>query len=146
MELSEEELTKEKSSKEALTYISGYLAKKLNKKYPEMLKMNAEGCDWIKIKSRGSLAYPSEDLVKSVNIYEEVFRTVHGNDLCREGDPIGKTIEEISRVDKRWPKEVIKLFVKLRFFHRLKLLNNELKARFKTKSTRTFKQSAQFLF
>ena len=47
--------------------------------------------------------------------------------------------------NKRWPQEVVKLFVNVRFFRRLKKLNVTLKGNSK-KNVRTLKQTAQFMF
>ena len=38
-----------------------------------------------------------------------------------------KTISTITAINKRWPREVVKLFVNVRFFSRLKKLNVTLK-------------------
>ena len=54
-------------------------------------------------------------------------------------------ISTITAINKRLPREVVKLFVNVRFFSRLKKLNVTLKGNSK-KYVRTLKQTAQFMF
>ena len=137
----------QKSSKQALIYVCGYIAKKLNTKVPGLVRGREDktNCDWIDLKSRGSLVYPSTDLLEEVEKYEKIFQKIHGDALYRGRDPIEKTISAIAAISNRWPREVIKLFVNIRFFSKLKKLNVVLKENSK-KNVRTLKQTAQFMF
>ena len=125
----------------------GYIAKKLNTKVPGLVRGREDktNCDWIDLKSRGSLVYPSTDLLEEVEKYEKIFPKIHGDALYRGRDPIEKTISAIAAISNRWPREVIKLFVNIRFFSKLKKLNVVLKENSK-KNVRTLKQTAQFMF
>ena len=87
---------------------------------------------WIKLKNRGSLFFPSKELVESIHHYEEVFVRLHGENICRQPDPMGRTTEAILKIDKTWPKLVVDLFVKIRFFQRIDVLNSQLKEKHKT--------------
>ena len=60
---------------------------------------------------------------------EEVkkYEKINGESLDRGQDPIEKMISTITAINKRWLREVIKLFVNVRFFSRLKKLNVTLK-------------------
>ena len=111
-----------KSTKQALIYICGFIAKKLHTKVPGLVWVGEEKtlCDWIDLKSRGSLFYPSTDLLEEVEKYEKIFQKIHGELLDRGRDPIEKTTSAIAAISNRWPWEVIKLFVNVRFFSRLK--------------------------
>ena len=66
--------------------------------------------------------YPSKDLLEEVEKYEKIFQKIHGESLDRGQDPIEKTISTFTAINKRWPREVVKLFVNVRFFSRLKNL------------------------
>ena len=137
----------QKSSKQALIYVCGYIAKKLNTKVPGLVRGREDktNCDWIDLKSRGSLVYSSTDLLEEVEKYEKIFQKIHGDALYRGRDPIEKTISAIAAISNRWPREVIKLFVNIIFFSKLKKLNVVLKENSK-KNVRTLKQTAQFMF
>ena len=91
------------------------------------------------------MVYPSTDLLEEVEKYEKIFQKIHGDALYRGRDPIEKTISAIAAISNRWPREVIKLFVNIRFFSKLKKLNVVLKENSK-KNVRTLKQTAQFMF
>ena len=72
-------------------------------------------------------------------------KKIHGESLDRGRDPIEKTISAIAAISNRWPREVIKIFVNVRFFSRLKKLNVIFKEKSKN-NVRTLKQTAQFMF
>ena len=134
-----------KSANEAVSYIAGYIAKKLWNKV-EGLTSETTTSSWIKLKNRGSLFFPSKELVESIHHYEAVFARLHGEDICRQPDPMGRTTEAILKIDQTWPKPVVDLFVKIRFFQRIRVLNSHLKEKHKTNCVRNLKQKAQFIF
>ena len=66
--------------------------------------------------------YPSTDLLEEVEKYEKIFQKIHVSaDIGH--DPTEKTIS----TNKRWPREVVNIFVNVRFFSKLKKLNVGLK-------------------
>ena len=134
-----------KSANEAVSYIAGYIAKKLCNKIEGLISETTTS-SWINLKNRGSLYFPSKELVKSIHHYEEVFVRLHGENICRQPDPMGRTTDAILKIDQTWPKLVVDLFVKIRFFQRLRVLNSQLKEKHKTNCVRNFKQKAQFIF
>ena len=83
--------------------------------------------------------------MEEVEKYEKIFQKIHGESLDRGRDPIGKTISAIAAISNRWRREVIKLFVNVRFFRRRNKLNVILKEKSKN-NVRTLKQTAQFMF
>ena len=83
--------------------------------------------------------------MEEVEKYEKIFQKIHGESLDRGRDPIEKTISAIAAISNRWPREVIKLFVNVRFFSRLKKLNVIFEEKSKN-NVRTLKQTAQFMF
>ena len=54
---------------------------------------------------------------------KKYFLKIHGESLDRGHDPTEKTIS----ANKRWPREVVNIFVNVRFFSKLKKLNVGLK-------------------
>ena len=89
----------------------GLLPNKLNTKVPGLVRGCEEktNCDLIDLKSRGSLFYPSKDLLEEVEKYEKIFQKIHGESLDRGQDPIEKTISNFTAINKRWPREVVML-------------------------------------
>jgi len=134
-----------KSANEAVSYIAWYIAKKFCNKVEGLISETTTS-SWIKLKNRGSLFLPSKELVDSIHHYEEVFVRLHGENICRQPDPMGRTTEAILKIDKTWPKLVVDLFVKIRFFQRIRVLNSQLKEKHKTNCVRNLKQKAQFIF
>ena len=134
-----------KSANETVSYIAGYIAKKLCNKVEGLISETTTS-SWIKLKNRGSLFFPSKELVESIHHYEEVFVRLHGENICRQPDPMGRTTEAILKIDKTWPKLVVDLFVKICFFQRITVLNSQLKEKHKTNCVRNLKQKAQFIF
>ena len=84
--------------------------------------------------------------MESIHHYEAVFAGLHGEDIYRQPDPMGRTTEAILKIDQTWPKSVVDLFVKIRFFQRIRVLNSHLKEKHKTNCVRNLKQKAQFIF
>ena len=62
-----------------------YCPKKLHTKVPDLFRVGEEktNCDWIDLKSRGSLFDPSKDLLEEVEKYEKIFQKIHGESLDR---------------------------------------------------------------
>ena len=120
--MSAENSAQKNSSKQHKYIFVGLLQKKLHTKVPGLVRVGEEktNCDWIDFKSRGSLFYPSKDVLEEVEKYEKIFQKIHGESLDRGHDPIEKTISTITAINQRWPREVVKLFVNLRFFRKLK--------------------------
>ena len=134
-----------KSANEAVSYIAGYIAKKLCNKVEGLISETTTS-RWIKLKNRVSLFFPSKELVESIHHYEEGFVRLHGENICRQPDPMGRTTEAILKIDKTWPKLVVDLFVKIRVFQRIKVLNSQLKEKHKTNCVRNLKQKAKLIF
>ena len=65
--------------------------------------------------------------------------------LWTEDMILSKKISTLTAINKRWPREVVKLFVNVRFFSKLKKLEVSLKENSK-KNVRILKQTAQFMF
>jgi len=99
----------------------------------------------MELKDRGSLKRPSDELIAAVNRFHSVFNGLHGEDVDRREDPLERTTQEIMK-ETMFPQQVVFLYVKIRFFNRIKILNRKLKERLKSNSVRSLKQKAQFIF
>ena len=111
------------------------MTRKINKKFPS----NSQNkqyipSKWISMKSRGYLTYPEASLVKRMKMYDQEFEQFHGPTISSEHDPIEKLIQQIlPRKYTRKRKYEIGLYVRIRFFKRIKDLNTKLR---KTKEDR----------
>ena len=118
---------------------------KLGSKYDFLEKKDEDKSTlrWIELKRRGNLRVPSEKFFKTCQSFEQHFLEFHGETVNLNHDPIGTLCTLIKDLYPEWPDEVIKLFVKVRFFHRIKVLNRRIKML--SNKCRDFKQKGQFL-
>ena len=100
----------------------------------------------MELKDRGSLKRPSDELIAAVNRFHSVFDGLHGEDVDRREDPLERTTQEIMKKETMFPQQVVFLYVKIRFFNRIQILNRKLKERQQSNSVRSLKQKAQFIF
>lgn len=123
--------------KEGMNYVAGYIAKKLHiSDNSPKVKSN-----WIELKSNGNLIYPSEKLLNSCQVMENEFIKFHGKNLCTSSDPIGKLEKIILETHPEIDANIAHLYCKVRFFSRLRKLNQELST---FKNVRYYKQMCQF--
>ena len=61
------------------------------------------------LKSRGSLFYPTKDLLEEVEKYEKLFQKTQSLWIADMILLKKKTISSITAINKRWPQEVVKL-------------------------------------
>ncbi len=104
------QLGRKKSANEAVNNIAEYIAKKLCNKVEGLTSKTTAG-NWIKLKNRESLSFPSKELVESIHRYEEVFVRLHGENMCRQPDPMGRAKKAILKIDRTWQKLVVDLFL-----------------------------------
>ena len=140
-------------SEEALKYIVGYVGHKIRKKYPCQLDptaptIPAQGT-WIEAKSRGKLVCPTLSLWDTVTKYSRLFDEFHGKTIYMGPLPIETLVylivQEYGLVEQI-DMYAAELFVKVRFFHRIKILNEMVKSNEAKEKLRKMKQKAQFLF
>jgi hypothetical protein len=86
---------------------------------------------------------PSQDLFKTINILEKVFCKFHGATIDMESNPIERLEESMKSSYPNIAEEVIELFVKIRFHHRIKVLNQRIKNAMHYGRT---KKQRQFMF
>ena len=140
-------------SAEALKYIAGYVAHKMRKKYPGQIDLSlptlpAQGT-WIEAKSRGKLVSPTRNLWDITVKYSRLFDQFHGKTIYMGPLPI-ETLHNLIIQEYGLVEEVdvyaANVFVKVRFFHRIKILNESVKANEAKERLRKMKQKAQFMF
>ena len=106
-----------KQSVEALHYIAGYIAFKFKTKYQTLQSRDEKTKQkWILLKSQGLLVTPSEELNKLLSQCETIFCHFHGSTIDMNPNPMERLVENIMSTNIELPVEVVKLFVKLRFF------------------------------
>ena len=144
-------------SKEALRYLTGYVAFKLKCKYPclgqkmsdtnEMTKRE-ENLTWIETVSKGWLTIPSDDFWKCAQIMEERFLNFHGqNDLRRESGIIKVLTNIVSEISAAIsiPTEAISYLVRTRTYIRLRHINKCVLSREEQRNRQLKKKTAKFV-
>ena len=96
------------------------------------------------MKGKGKLFEPSNDLVDICEVCENRFEEMHGSGVSLGDNPLGEIIRSIMSEFPSFPKPVVTLFCKTKFFGRIRQLNNKLKLEKLNNSVRAFKQRAQF--
>ena len=127
----------------------GYVQRKLKTKYPnyEISEGSSEG--WLKVLSRGNLINPNERLVSLCEYLESEFAKFHGLGISRSYDPMKELLNDVTAKLSCNTKEltyVIQLFLKIRFFNRLKWLNEQHQLKESTEKIRRLKQRAQHMY
>ena len=132
--------SKQMSNSQARNYVIGFVGKKLGLQP----KKNPNPDSWIKIKGKGRLFEPSDDLVEICEVCENRFEEINGSGVSLGDNPLGGIIKSIMSEFPSFPKPVVTLFCKTKFFGRIRQLNNDLKLQKLNNSVRVFKQKAQF--
>lgn len=116
---------------ESLRYVAGYVAFKLQSKFPEL--GTKDSCEnnvtqefsWIETMSKGGLRIPSNEFLQCAKIIEESFTEFHGLSLRKECNVI-KTVkmladEKIKHL--KIPEEAVNRFILVRTYIRMRHLN-----------------------
>ena len=105
----------------------GYVQKKAVKKFPTLKLPQGVPQGWIHLLSRGGLTHPNEALVKLCTKLEAQFVQFHGEDIDRRPKPLERLFStSMSNLNLPLDKKtiyIVKLFLKIRFFNRIKWLN-----------------------
>ena len=131
----------ETKAKEMQSYIGGFICKKLNLKPSKQVPKS-----WIHLKGEGRLLQPSEALQDSLEKCDKVFNNFNGlsTSLRKCHDPLGEVIGLMLRKFKDINPKIIKLYCKVKFYGRLRLLNQKVKES-KGRRVRYMKHAAQFI-
>ncbi len=140
---------------EGLSYIAGFIAKKLHASYPELwtkttdLGNDTTSSPWVMWLSNGGLTVASEEFHEACRQFEatfQVFHNKHKNKIDQHSDVITRMSEVLHQKFSNCPIEMLQLFAKTRTFIRIKYLNNCLKVDEAKAKLRSLKQSGQFQF
>ena len=125
--------------KNALTYIGGYIARKVD---PDNFSIDVKRypCSWSAHLSKGGLVAPNDELHSMCETLETEFRLFHGETISLDPDPKGIFAQKMQEKYPDWPVKVIERFNNVRFHAQLRFLNNNL---VKRRTVRSHKQLAQ---
>lgn len=116
-------------------------------KFPDLEMENSqiEANGWINLLSRGGLTSPDNSLVSHCSKIEEKFKDFHGPTIDMAPMPMERLlfIVKSDTVRNEIADYVDELFLKVRFFNRIKYLNIELQTLESTEKVRSAKQEAQ---
>jgi len=142
---SDEDTNGNGSTNEVLHYISGFIANKLKSVHPNLVDYSQQisSKKWIKLKCRGNLVIPSRELFLTVTLLEKEFCTFHGKTIDMAREPIERLSKSMRLKNPSIPTDIINLFVKIRFFQRIRHLNVSKQGHH---MIRNLKQKGQFMF
>ena len=116
----------EKAEKGGLEYVAGFVAHKLKLTHPE-LGISDEGSGWISYIDRGGLTTPSERWMKQCQYLEHHFLKHNGSGI-RRTNSLKSLIDSFTPHNQETvPEEAVSLYLRTRFFIRLKPLNESVK-------------------
>ena len=127
----------------------GYVQRKLQTKYPNFDISEGSSEGWLKLLSRGNLVNPNDRLVSLCEFLESEFAKFHGADISRSYNPMEELLNDVTAKLNCHTKEltyVIQLFLKIRFFNRLKWLNEQHQLKESTEKICRLKQRAQHMY
>jgi len=142
---SDEDTNGNGSTNEVLHYISGFIANKLKSVHPNLVDYSQQisSKKWIKLKCRGNLVIPSRELFLTVTLLEKEYCTFHGKTIDMAREPIERLSKSMRLKNPSIPTDIINLFVKIRFFQRIRHLNVSKQGHH---MIRNLKQKGQFMF
>ena len=131
----------EMKAKEMRSYVGGFICRKLNIKPAKQVPKS-----WIHLKGEGRLIQPSEAVQDILEKCDKVFNDFNGISISLRKchDPLGKVMGLMMKKFKDINPKIIKLYCKVKFYGRLRLLNQKLKES-KGRRVRYLKQTAQFI-
>ena len=104
---------------EPLNYVAGYICKKLDLEVEKDQRENS----WVFKKGEGRLKQPSTDVYNMVVRCDALFDKFNTNKKIN--NPIEKCCSYILAKEKNYPLKVVKLFCKVKFFSRIRQLNEK---------------------
>ena len=138
-------------SDQGFKYVVGYLARSFQNQYPQFGEKTCEtpifeevDSPWIYALSRGGLTAPSREFIQTIQNFEEIFKSTHGETLCKKGKLIGSMVEKITKAFPDFPPEVIKKYVRTRTFIRIRDLNYLIKAENEARKARNAEKRKHF--
>ena len=140
---SEASTRQEMSNFQARNFVVGFVGNKLGLKP----KTNPPADSWITLKGKGKLFEPSDDLRTICETIDTFFENFNGSGLRICQRPLERLVKSVHDEHPNFPLKVVHLYLKVKFYARLRLLNSNIrmKSLFKNKSIRSYKQTAQFV-
>ena len=112
---------------DAFDYVLGFVAFKYKKKYNFLdYECDVEPADWIRQKSRGYLSRMDPKYRNEFMLVEKCFRSHHGESLKEEANSIESLYCKIGSKCNLVPPEVIKYYIKLRIYYKIRILNKKI--------------------
>ena len=128
----------------------GYVQRKVKAKYPNFDLSEGSSKGWLELLSKGNLVCPNDRLVTLCQFLKAEFEKFHGKDISRSDNPMESLLDNVTaKLNSPINKEttyIIKLFLKIRFFNRLKWLNEQQQLKESTEKIRRLKQRAQHMY
>ena len=116
---------------EAFRYIAGYVQKKVKEKFPGLIIPEGEKCanKWIENLSRGNLTIPNMDVLEICQDLNKDFEAFHGECIDMSPNPIERHLNQVllKQEENDIYAYICNVFLKLRFFNRIKYLIVKLK-------------------
>ena len=102
---------------------------------------------WISCKSRGMLTYPDVTLMQRMHYYDKMFDEFHGKKINMNPFPLERLLKKIlPRGETNARKFEVQLYIKIRFYKRIKDLNTEIKQKSsESRHNRSARQKKQFI-
>ena len=115
------------SESSGVEYLAGFVAHKLRLRYPE-LAGEKKGDSWISYLDRGGLTTPSQRWLQQCQCLEEHFRAHNGEGIRRTDSLMSLIGSFTPQNPEACPPEAVNLYLRTRFFIRLKNLNESVKS------------------
>ena len=137
-------------NEEAFRYIVGYVQMKLKKRFPQLEV--PDGIEhpggWDEERGRGKLTIPNQDLIEICRDLNAQFQAFHGDTISKEPEPMETLLKKVLRrqEDNEVYTYVCQMFLKVRFFNRIKFLNVQLRENESAEKIRRCKQQMQHLY
>ena len=137
------------TGREGFRYIVGYVQRRVKLKFPNLEIQPGQPKDgWIEKISRGFLTIPNCEIQNQCEALESIFIQFNSHRINMDPDPI-KKLTELGKAHCPTSIEsnyIVELYMKMRFFQRIKFLNTQLKADESSEKIRKLKQSGQHIY
>ena len=132
---------------QGLSYVAGFIAMKLHKKFPVLGSKDLKEATsrWISLISYGGLFHPSVEFMEACKLFECEFCKFHGETVSTCINPIETFACKLTKQFPEWDSSILMLFSKTRFFIRIKSLNKKHDVDVISNKSRAKKQIAHHL-
>ena len=133
----------EMSTFQARNFVVGFVGNKLGLKP----RTNPPADSWITLKGKGKLFEPTDELHTICETIDTFFEKFNGSGLRICQRPLEQLVKSVHDEHPHFPLKVVHLYLKVKFYARLRLLNSntKMKSLLNNKSICSYKQTAQFV-